>query len=288
MPTARSLPLFGRTALLAAAVLLAAGIANAQTASDSGSSHAASASTGESSSTDYLALVNDPAPATPDAPASAGAGQYENTGGGGTSGGILHKLTFEVGGGFNSPISDTSNYLNLGWQFGVGGGMRFRHGLSLLIDYQFMRDGLPSSLIAQTGASGGYAHIWSFTMNPVLDLMPKHPNSVYVTGGGGFYRKVTNFTNLTPTQFCSYFYCGIGYVPQTVGHFSSNQGGWSIGGGFEHKFTGMYGEGHTAIFAEVRYLDILSPAVDQSPNGLGNAVVGAGTKLLPVNFGFRF
>ena len=287
MLTARSFSLLGRTALLGAGVLLAAGVASAQTASYSDSSHSASASAGESSSTDYLALVNDPAPAAP-APAAAGSGQYDNSGGGGTASGIRSKLAFEVSGGFNKPVSDTSNYLSWGGQFTIGGGLRFSKALSLLMDYQFIRDGLPSALVNQTGATGGNAHIWSLTLNPVYDLMPGHSNSVYVTGGGGFYRKVTNFTDLQPTQYCSYFYCGVGYAPQTVGHFSSNQGGWSIGGGFEHKFQGMYGEGHTAIFAEVRYLDILTPAVDQSPNGLGTAAVGAGTKLIPINFGFRF
>lgn len=284
MPSARCLSLLGRTALLGSAALLAVGIANAQLAS-APNSHA-----GESSSTDYLALVADPSPAVPSAPAPAPkpAGQYDNSGGGGSGSGLRSKLAFEVGGGFNVPVSNTSNYLTWGGQFTIGGGLRLSKALQLLIDYQFMRDGLPSSLVNETGATGGNAHIWSLTLNPVFDLMPKSSNSVYVTGGGGFYRKVTNFTDLQPTQFCSYFYCGTGYAPQTVGHFSSNQGGFSIGGGFQHKFQGMYGEGHTAIFAEVRYLDILTPAVDQSPNGLGTAAVAAGTKIIPINFGFRF
>ena len=280
MPSARCLSLVGRSALLASAVLLAAGIANAQSAS--ASSHAA----GESSSTDYLALVADPAPATPAAPTPAG--QYDNSGGGGGASGLRSKLAFEVGGGFDVPTSNTSNYLTWGGQFSIGGGLRLSKALQVLIDYQFMRDGLPSSLVNQTGATGGNAHIWSLTLNPVFDLMPKSSNSVYVTGGGGFYRKVTNFTDLQPTQFCSYFYCGTGYAPQTVGHFSYNQGGFSIGGGFQHKFQGMYGEGHTAIFVEARYLDILTPAEDTSPNGLGQVFVGAGTKVIPINFGFRF
>lgn len=282
MPSARCLSLLGRSALLASAVLLAAGIANAQ--ASSASSHAA----GESSSTDYLALAADPSPAMPAAPAPAAAGQYDNSGGGGAGTGLRSKLAFEVGGGFNFPESDTSNYMKWGGQFTVGGGLRLSKALQLLIDYQFMRDGLPDKLVAETGATGGNAHIWSLTLNPVFDLMPKSSNSVYVTGGGGFYRKVTNFTDLQPQQFCSYFYCGVGYAPQTVGHFSSNQGGWSIGGGFQHKFAGMYGEGHTAIFAEARYLDINTPAADTSPNGLGQVFVGAGTKVIPINFGFRF
>jgi hypothetical protein len=286
MPSARCLSLLGRTALLASTALLAVGIANAQLASAPESSH--SVSSGESSSTDYLALAADPSPAVPAAPAPAAAGQYDNSGGGGAATGLRSKLAFEVGGGFNFPTSTTSNYMTWGGQFSIGGGLRFSKALQLLIDYQFMRDGLPSKLVAETGATGGNAHIWSLTLNPVFDLMPKSSNSVYVTGGGGFYRKVTNFTDLQPTQFCSYFYCGTGYAPQTVGHFSSNQGGFSIGGGFQHKFAGMYGEGHTAIFAEARYLDILTPAVDTSPNGLGTVFVGAGTKVIPINFGFRF
>lgn len=289
MSSARWLSPLGCIAFAGTAALLAVTLANAQTDSLSSGSHAATASASESSSTDYLALVDSPDAAEPAAPAPA-AGQYDNSGGGGGGkmSGLRNHLAFELAGGFNGPTSYTSNYLTWGGQFSVGGGLRLKHGLSMLIDYQFMDDKLPGKLIGETGATGGKAHIWSVTLNPVWDLFPKRTNSVYVTGGGGFYRKLTEFTNLEPTQYCSYFYCGTGYAPQTVGHFSSNQGGFSIGGGFSHKFGGMYGEGHTAIFAEARYLDVLTPVVDQSPNGLGVAVVGAGTKVMPFNFGVRF
>ena len=110
------------------------------------------------------------------------------------------------------------------------------------MEYQFIDDKLPGKIIAEAGSDGGHAHIWSFTVDPVIDLFPKSSNDLYVTGGGGFYRKVTSFTVLSPTQYCTYFYCGIGYAPQVVGHFSSNQGGWNIGGGYQHRMGGMYGE----------------------------------------------
>ena len=42
-----------------------------------------------------------------------------------------------------------------------------------MIEYQFITDKLPGALIAQTGADGGHAHIWSFTMAPVIDLTPE-------------------------------------------------------------------------------------------------------------------
>lgn len=288
MSSARRLFPLGCIAFVGAAALLTAGIANAAPASPASDSHAAAASAGESSSTDYLALVDAPDAAVPAASAAAG-GQYDNGGGGGGMGsGLKSRLAFEVSGGFNGPSSDTSNYLTWGGQFTVGGGLRLSHGLRVLLDYQFMDDKLPGKLIAETGATGGNAHIWGFSINPEYNLMPKKDNSVYVTGGGGFYRKVTNFSNLEPTEFCSYFYCGVGYEPQTVGHFSSNQGGWNIGGGFSHRFGGMYGEGHTEVFAEARYMEVMTPAEDTSPNGLGTVFVGSNTKVIPVNFGFRF
>ena len=138
-----------------------------------------------------LALPEAPAPR----PSAAASGQYGNGGGngGGEKKGILHRLTFEAGGGFNAPISSSVTY---GFNLTVGGGMRFDPHFSTLIEYQFLDDKLPGALIAETNgeATGGHAHIWSFTVDPVVDLAPKATNDVYVTGGGGFYRKVTTFT----------------------------------------------------------------------------------------------
>jgi len=42
------------------------------------------------------------------------------------------------------------------------------------------------------------------------------------------------------------------------------------------------------LFAEVRFLDVLSPASAIAPNGLGTATVGSGTRLVPVTFGVRW
>jgi hypothetical protein len=42
------------------------------------------------------------------------------------------------------------------------------------------------------------------------------------------------------------------------------------------------------LFAEVRYLDVFSPASAIAPNGLGTATVGSGTRLLPVTLGLRW
>jgi hypothetical protein len=282
-----------RMAIVGAGALLAVASANAQVAvSTSPESSRDIVAASYSSSNDALPALNessDPSgiPAAPAAAKPEGGGQYDNK-----SARAGHswkdRLAFEFGGGFNVPDSDTSSYLNTGYNFTAGGGLHISHGISLLAEYQFMNDGLPSSLVAEAGANSGNAHIWSLTLDPVIDLMPKRATSVYVTGGGGFYRKVTNFSNPQPVQYCTYFYCGIGYQNQVVGHFSSNQGGWNVGGGVTHRFGGMYGDGKMAIFAEVRYLEIMTPAVTTSPNGLGVTSVAADTKLIPMTFGLRF
>ena len=285
-----STSLMRHVTILSAAVAFAAGSASAQFAAPGGASSTAAPSAGESSSSAWELAANnagsaDSLPAAPAAEGAAAAGQ----GGGYQSHSLWSHLTYEVGGGFNAPSSESSKYITWGGQLNLGAGYRFNPHFSTLIEYQFLDDKVPGALIAQTTATGGNAHIWSFTLAPVYEVFPTHTNDFYVTGGGGFYRKVTNFSVLQPTQFCSYFYCGYGYAPQTVGHFSSNQGGWNIGGGFSHRMGGEYGDSRVKLFAEVRFLDVLNPSIiAQSANGLAPATIGANTKVIPVSFGVRW
>ena len=202
--------------------------------------------------------------------------------------GLMHHLTFEAGGGGNAPTNESSPYITWGGNFTFGVGANFTRMIALMAEYQFIDDKLPGAIIAETGANGGNAHIWSLTLDPVIDLFPKSENTIYVTGGGGFYRKVTSFTDPQQALYCDYYFCGVVIVNQVVGHFSSNQSGWSAGAGFEHKMGGMYGDSLLKLFAEARYLDVDTPAVSASPNGLGPATIGAHTRLIPVTFGVRF
>lgn len=269
------------------AILLPAVLVIAQSNSPSTNSFSTSSPAAESSSmlvvaegdTGEMAAL----PAAPGAPASDG-GQN----GGDQPHGILGHLKFDAGGGFNGPSGGSSSRITWGGNFTVGTGYRINSRLGLMTEYQFIDDKLPGAVIAQTGANGGYAHIWSLTLDPVVDLFPKSKNDVYLVGGGGFYRKVTSFTNPQQTQYCDYYYCQPGYANQVVGHFSSNQGGWNFGGGFQHRMGGTYGDSRMKLFAEVRFLDVLTPAVQTSPNGLGITTVGAGTKLIPVTLGVRW
>jgi hypothetical protein len=281
------MPLMRRAGLFAVVVLFASYVASAQSTQSQDQSSATSYSSSQAGTAQVAELALPEAPA-PEA-AAAGSGQYGNGGGygGGEKHGLFHNLAFEASGGANAPAGDKS-YITWGGQFTVGGGFNLSNRLAALVEYQFMDDKIPGRIIAEAGAQGGHDHIWSFTVDPVFDLMPKATNDVYITGGGGFYRKVTSFTDVEPTEYCEFYYCGIGYTPQVVGHFSSNQGGFNIGGGYQHRVGGMYGESHTCLFAEVRYVYLDSPAVTTQPNGLGTTSVAAGTKVLPINLGIRW
>jgi hypothetical protein len=277
-------------ALLAAAVVFTVGSASAQLSPSLDSSSAASPSATESSSNDHQLMADsgsaDSAAPSP-AAGGAAAGQYDNKGVA-VQHGYRSRLAFIAGGGMNAPTEDSSAYITWGGNLTVGAGQHINSHLTLLAEYQFIDDKLPGRIIAETGATGGNAHIWSLTLDPVYDFNPKGHNSVYVTGGGGFYRKVTNFTDPQPTQYCTYYYCGIAYQNVTIGHFSSNQGGWNVGAGFAHRFGGMYADSKMQLFAEARYLDVLTPEVNSSPNGLGTTFIGSDTKVIPVTVGVRF
>jgi hypothetical protein len=283
----------GRTALLCAALGISLGSASAQLSSSPDLSSAVTAASSESSS-NALQLADNGMPdlaALPAAPSASGAGggQYDTRSprGGGRSG-VMSHMAYEVGGGFNAPTEDSSPYISWGGNITLGAGYRFNKNLALMLEYQFIDSKLPGAIIAQAGATGGNDHIWSFTLDPVFDFNPKSSINVYATGGYGFYRKVTSFTDPQQQQYCTYFYCGVITQNVVVGHFSSNQAGWNIGGGLSHRFGGWNGDGKMSLFAEARYLDVLSPAITTEPNGLGTTAVGADTKIIPVTVGLRF
>ena len=267
-----------RFALTGAAVLLGAALAQAQTgtvssATDESSSSAVSAS--YSSSNDFA--FTDANAAEPAAPSpSGGGGQYDNR-----SGGRGRQYAFEAGGGFNAPIGNDTPYITWGANLTIGGGMRFSPWLSVLGEYQFIDDKLPGAFIASAnpngggGGSGGNTKINSLTVDPVINLIPKANNSVYVTGGAGWYHKSTNFT----VQACCDFY---GYpVVVNAASFSSNQVGANGGLGFYHRLGGLYGDGSMKLYAEVRYLWINTPKIGET-NGFGR------TELIPVTLGVRW
>jgi hypothetical protein len=276
--------LLRRVLLLCGVAIVAVGPASAQSTSSSNTSNTLSASESSSTSNQLVAdsglgdgeALNIAAAALG---SGAGSGAAQEEGGGWRHGRFSPShLAFEAGAGFNAPIGNDTPFITWGGNFTVGAGMHLSNRIATLIEYQFIDDKLPGAFVAAGGGQNGDAHIWSFTVEPVVDLFPKRANSIYVTGGGGFYRKVTSFT----VDVCCDFY---GYlVPEVANHFSSNQGGLNAGLGISHRLGGVYGDGQTKLFAEARYLFVDTPRF----NAFTGPVPVGTTELIPVSFGVRW
>ena len=162
-------------------------------------------------------------------------------------------------------------------------------GVRPLID-----DKLPGSLIADAGSVGGHAHIWSLTLDPVIDLFPERKTDIYVTGGGGFYRKVTSFTDPEEVEEC-YYFCEEGEANATVDHYTSNAFGVNGGVGVTYKFSHFSNE---RFYVEARYVFML----DSQRTGVTSANVATSslsatdfypansnrTTYIPIKVGIRF
>ncbi len=284
-------PLVRCASMLAAAVLWAAGAASGQTASTDSSSTPSGYSSSQSGLTQLASLSLPSAPVPAAAMGGSAGGQYGNGKGySAKSGGVLHRLTFEAGGGAAAPAGDKAD-ITWGGQFLFGGGVNITNKLAAFLEFQFLDNKLPGAVAADAGSAGGNYHIEALTIEPVYDVFPKSANDLYLRAGGGYYHKSLNFTD--PTQSCGffYYYYSCGTSNQTIGSFSSNNGGFDVGAGYQHRFGGMYGQSRIRLFAEVRYLDVLSPAlrsVAPAGSGLNPVNIDASTKLMPITLGIRW
>jgi hypothetical protein len=189
-------------------------------------------------------------------------------------------FAFEGGAGMTAPIgNDTHGYETYGYNITVGAGWNFTKRFGALIEYQFDRNKIPGRTLAKVGVQGGNINTWSFTIDPIYYLPVTHSFGAYVTGGGGFYRKVTNFTDLQQGVNC-YYFCYYGYFPATVAHFSSNQGGLNAGIGFYWKAFGP--DSNAKLYIESRYVWVDSPK--PTPTQQGEGTEG----LIPLTIGLRF
>jgi hypothetical protein len=247
-----------------------------------------SADTGHaySSSTDWKAYLDtdglDGSAAATPAPAPKPGGQYgSNNRSPGYGSNTWSHLAFEAGGGFTAPVGNDvrDGYDTWGYNVTAGAGWNFTKHIGALLEYQFNRNKIPGATLAAIGAPGGNINTWSLTIDPIIYLPVSKTTGAYVTGGGGFYRKVTNFTAPEEEEFC-YYFCEVGYENETIGHFSSNQGGLNIGIGGYWKAFGP--DSNAKLYAEARYVWVDSPTATATTSGEGTE------GLIPVTFGIRF
>ena len=214
--------------------------------------------------------------------------QYPNQGGYNRQGynthhndSLLDHLAIEAGAGFNVPVGNTTTWQNVGYSINLGGGWNFTNRIGVLAEYSFNHANIPQNTLTNVGEPNGNVHVWSLTLDPIFYYKTSGHIGGYVTGGGGFYRKLTSFTQpVFVGDYCDYFYgCYPQYENVTLSHFSSNQGGVNIGTGVTFK---PNADGKVKLYGEVRYVWVDAPAT--TANAVGTGTVG----MIPITFGFRF
>jgi len=194
---------------------------------------------------------------------------------------IWSHLAVEGGAGFVKALGNTKKWQTVGYNITLGAGWMFSDQLGVLAEYSFNGASIPTSTLNAVSEPDGNVHVWSMTLEPIYYFNTSGHLGGYITGGGGFYRKLTSFTQpVYAGNYCSYFYgCYPQYQNVTLSHFSSNQGGVNFGVGGTYK---LNPDGKAKLYAEARYVWVDSP---RSTKG----TVGTGTvSMIPVTFGFRW
>jgi Outer membrane protein beta-barrel domain len=218
------------------------------------------------------------------------------------------KYTFLVGGGFTLPVGGSHSYLATSYNIQVGVARNFNKKFGVQAEFDWANFGFQTSTLnnqldiynALNEANGfppltqlgGTSHVWSFTLNPIMNFYTSDTWGGYVIGGGGFYHKTANFTIPSIGTECDIFgNCFQFQANQTIDKYTSNAFGVNAGVGATYKFSRF---ASTRFYVEARYVYTFNSAREFSfgdTNGNGFNVFpqnSAKTGFIPVTFGVRF
>ena len=189
--------------------------------------------------------------------------------GGNTNADGSSKYTGYAGVGLTLPTGDLHNYDTPSWGFQVGAGRNFNKRFGVNLEFAWDEFGIQGNVLQQQayiedplnqfglqGSTDGYSHIWSVSLQPVYNLKAGDVWGAYVTGGAGFYHKISTFT--TPQAVVGYDY--FGYPQQFIANepfdsYTSNAPGFDGGFGVTYKFSRFANE---RLYAEARYVYVLN------------------------------
>jgi hypothetical protein len=205
------------------------------------------------------------------------------------------KYTFVLGAGFTAPVGGTYHNLNTSYGIQVGAGRNFDKKFGVVAQFDYDKFGFngrtlgeqqiilnnPNLFNGQIQNLDGTSHVWSFTLNPIYNIIEGGNYGAYVVGGVGFYHKTANFT--IPGTGVYYDYYGNAYqyqTNQTIDKYTSNAPGFNGGFGLTYKPSKFSGE---RLFVEARYV-----FVDNSPKAgftiaTYNQITPTSTNLFPAN-----
>lgn len=207
--------------------------------------------------------------------------------GGNTNADGSEKYSAYAGVGLTVPIGTNSNYLTTSYGIQGGVGRNFNKHLGLNLEFDYDHFGLTGATIAQqaylydpftnqyAGYLDGNSHIWNISIQPTYQIYSGEGLGAYVTGGVGFYHKVTNFT--LPQQEQDY-YGDVFNVNVNVDHYTSNAPGFDGGIGLTYKFSHFSAE---RFYVEGRYVYIDNSY--RAGDSVANAQTYTGNNFFPQN-----
>jgi hypothetical protein len=220
------------------------------------------------------------------------------------------KYTFLAGGGFTLPVGGAHNYLATSYNIQAGAARNFnkRYGVQVEFDWAnfgfqtatlnnllAIYDGPPIFATDQNGNTlsqiGGSSHVWSFTLDPIMNFYTSDTWGAYVIGGGGFYHKTANITTPAIEEEDTFFGPIQFQANQTIDKYTSNAVGVNGGVGATYKFSRF---ASTRFYVEARYVYTFnSPRTFSFGDANGNGFNvfpqnSAKTGYIPVTFGVRF
>jgi hypothetical protein len=227
--------------------------------------------------------------------------------GGNTNPDGSEKYTGYAAVGASIPVSGTSDYYSTSYGLQVGAGRNFDRHFGVNVEFDYDKLGVTGNTInnqsfryfgdaSNPNGLDANAHIWSFSLQPTYQIYSGQGLGAYLTGGVGFYHKVTNFTLPQQQLYCDYVF---GCYPITananVDHYTSNAPGFDGGIGLTYKFSRFSNE---RLFAEARYVYVNNQyrpgatdvtAANGSYTGTNFFPENSNTtSYFPVKFGIRF
>lgn len=196
--------------------------------------------------------------------------------------GHSQNYNFNFGGGPGFPLSTTSNLAGISYNFVVGGGPNLSSHVKMNLEFMF--HGIPphQSVIDQLGLADVKGRLYSLSANLLAGTSVGDGKSVYVIGGGGWYRRTLEAkqTVIQAGEVCSPYWewwdvqCGNGIfvTEMTVGSRTSSAPGFNVGGGVTIRLGDS--DSPANFYVEVRYHHAFTRNFD--------------TVVLPVTLGIRF
>jgi len=181
--------------------------------------------------------------------------------------------TFKLGAGFTEPVGRTGFYTDTGWTTSAGLGFNFNSHVGALIDVDVNNLGVNPTTLSNIGVPGGSVSVFSATLDPIVHLNPHGRFDVYLTGGGGEYRREQNFVQpiYASTGYGAAPYFGFaGPGNQIIYSSSVNKPGVDGGVGIA-----IGTKWHGKVYAEMKYDKIFLSGPYH-------------TDYMPVTFGYRW